>query len=143
MGTRDDGQSLQNWSTLILEAMQTAEKLEDFQQNWRPTREKVDLAVKTAVEVARPSRVFVFGSWARGDAKADSDLDLAVFVDDDRVGEIGDLRKKIRSGLIGLKMSVDLVVATEGYVQEFLSSINSVYYQIVNEGKLVYDAEHR
>lgn len=123
--------------------MPTAEKLEDFQQSWRPTHEKVDQAVKTTIEVAKPSRVFVFGSWARGDTKVDSDLDLAVFLDDDRIGEISDLRKELRSRLGSLKMSVDLIVATEGYVHEFLTSINSVYYQIVNEGKLVYDAGHR
>ena len=123
--------------------MLNSEQVEDFRLSWQPTQDKVDLAVKTAIEIAAPSRVFLFGSWARGEAKADSDLDLAVFLDDDRIGEISDVRKKLRGGLGNLKMSVDLIVATEGYVREFLTSINSIYYQIVNEGKLVYDAGHR
>jgi predicted nucleotidyltransferase len=87
--------------------------------------------------------VFIFGSWARGEATADSDLDLAVFVEDERRADIGTLRKKIRAGLGDLRMSIDLIIAPEGYVSEFLSSINSVYYRIVHEGKLVYDAGHR
>lgn len=117
--------------------------MDEFRESWRPTPEKVDLAVKKAVEVAQPSRVFIFGSWARGEANDSSDLDLAIFLDDDRKTEIGELRKRIRSGLGDLRMSIDLIIATEGYVKEFLSSVNSVYYQIVNEGKLVYDAGHR
>lgn len=123
--------------------MLNAEKLDEFNLSWRPTPEKVDLAVKTAIEVAHPSRVFIFGSWARGNATADSDLDLAIFLDDDRKADLSELRKKIRRGLGDLRMSIDLVIATEGYVKEFNSSINSVYYRIVNEGKLVYDAGHR
>jgi predicted nucleotidyltransferase len=123
--------------------MPIAENVRAALEALSPTQEKVDLAVKTVVEVARPSRVFIFGSWARGDATPDSDLDLAVFLNDDRKGEIPDLRSKIRGSLGGLRMSVDLIIATEGYVKEFLSSINSVYYQIVNEGKLVYEAGHR
>jgi predicted nucleotidyltransferase len=122
--------------------METSQ-IEDFRQSWRPTQEKVDLAVKTAIDIAHPSRVFIFGSWARGEATADSDLDLAVFVEDERRADIGTLRKKIRAGLGDLRMSIDLIIAPEGYVSEFLSSINSVYYRIVHEGKLVYDAGHR
>jgi predicted nucleotidyltransferase len=116
---------------------------DDFRQSWQPTPEKVDLAVQTAVNVARPSRVYIFGSWARNQATLDSDLDLAVFLQDERQGEIPEIRKDIRSGLGDLRMSVDLVLATEGQVKEFLSSINSIYYEIVHEGKLVYDAGHR
>lgn len=33
-----------------------------------PTQEKVDLAVKAAIEIAHPSRVYLFGSWPRGEA---------------------------------------------------------------------------
>ena len=117
--------------------------IDDFHQSWRPTPEKVDFAVKTAIQAAQPSRVFIFGSWARNQATPDSDLDLAIFLDDHRRDEISEVRKRIRSGLGDLRMSVDLVLATEGQVKEFLSSINSIYYEIVHEGKLVYDAGRR
>jgi len=119
--------------------MLTAEKLEDFRQSWRPTPEKVDLAVKTAIEIARPSRVFIFGSWARGEASIDSDLDLAVFVPDERTNEIGEMRKAILRAFGNIRMSIDLVFASEGYAAEFLDSINSIYYKILRTGKLVYD----
>lgn len=123
--------------------MQTVEKLDDFRQNWRPTPEKVDLAVKTAIEIARPSRVFIFGSWARGEATDSSDLDLAVLFPDDRKAELGELRKQISRRLKDIRMSIDLIVASEGYAAEFLSSVNSVYYKILHQGKLVYDSENR
>jgi uncharacterized protein len=120
--------------------MLTAEQIREIHQSWCPTVEKVDLAVKTAIEVAHPSRVFIFGSWARGESTASSDLDLAVFVPDDRKLELGELRNRLRHGLDKIPMSIDLIVASEGYVSEFLSSINSVYYKIVRGGRLVYDS---
>jgi predicted nucleotidyltransferase len=123
--------------------MRNAEKVRAALETLSPTQEKVDLAVKMAVEVACPSRVFVFGSWGRGETTAASDLDLAVFVPDDRKAEIGELRRNIRRHLDGIPMSIDLIVASEGYVAEFLSSVNSVYYKIVRSGKLVYDNGNR
>ncbi len=123
--------------------MLTAEKLEELRQSWCPTPDKVDLAVQRAVEVASPSRVFIFGSWARGEATPLSDLDLAVFFADERKAELADLRRKIRTALDPIPMSIDLIVASEGYVSEFLTSVNSVYYKIVNGGKLVYDERNR
>jgi predicted nucleotidyltransferase len=123
--------------------MLTAEKLEDFRQSWRPTPEKVELAVKTAIEVAHPSRVFIFGSWARGEATDSSDLDLAVFFSDDRKAELGELRNEISNAIKGIRMSVDLVVASESYAAEFLNSVNSIYYKILHKGRLVYDSGNR
>jgi predicted nucleotidyltransferase len=119
--------------------MLTAEKLEDFRQSWRPTPDKVDLAVKTAIELARPSRVFIFGSWARGEATADSDLDLAVLVPEERSSEIPELRSQINRQLAQMRMGVDLIVVTEEYFAKFRSSINSIYYKIANQGKLIYE----
>ena len=119
--------------------MLSAEKLEDLRQSWRPTPEKVDLAVKTAIEVAHPSRVFLFGSWARGEATVDSDLDLAMLVPDERMNEIPELRRQISRQLEPMRMSVDLILVTEEYFAKFRSSVNSIYYKIANQGKLVYE----
>lgn len=120
----------------------TAEKLDDFRQSWRATPEKVDLAVNTAVQVAHPSRVFVFGSWARGEAALSSDLDLAVLVPEERKGELSELRRQITTQLERIPMSIDLILVSEGYFSQFGSSINSLYYKIANQGKLVYEQQH-
>ncbi len=123
--------------------MQPADKVRTALEALSPTQEKVDLAVKTAIEVAQPSRVILFGSWPRGEAKWDSDLDLAVLIPDSRKNEIGDLRNKLLRALGSIPMSTDLIVASEGYAGEFQSSVNSVYYKILRTGKAVYDSGHR
>jgi predicted nucleotidyltransferase len=123
--------------------MLTAEQVRAALEELAPTQEKVDLAVKTAIEVADPSRVILFGSWPRGEAKWDSDLDMAVLMPDDRKPEIGPLRKDLLRKLSAIPMSIDLIVASEGYAAEFRSSINSVYFRILNEGELVYESGGR
>ena len=40
--------------------------------------ETIDKVVRTLVEAARPTKVILFGSYARGDARDDSDIDLLV-----------------------------------------------------------------
>jgi predicted nucleotidyltransferase len=123
--------------------MLTADKVRAALEELAPTQEKVDLAVKTAIEVAQPSRVILFGSWPRGEAKWDSDLDMAVFFPDDRKAELGQLRSAISRAIKDIRMSIDLVVASEGYAAEFISSVNSVYYKILHQGKVVYDNRNR
>jgi predicted nucleotidyltransferase len=54
--------------------MLAAEKVRAVLEELAPAQEKVDRAVKTAIEVTQPSRVILFGSWPRGEAKWDSDL---------------------------------------------------------------------
>jgi hypothetical protein len=58
--------------------MMTPEQVRAVLETLSPTQEKVDFAIRTAVEAVQPSRVIIFGSWARGEAKWDSDVDLAV-----------------------------------------------------------------
>jgi predicted nucleotidyltransferase len=122
--------------------MPPAEQLDDLRVSWRPTPEKVDRVVRTAIEVARPSRVFIFGSLARGETATARDLDLAVLVPDERRDEIGELRRRLDGKLEAVRMSIDLILVSEGYFAQFGDSINSVYYKIANQGKLVYEQRH-
>jgi len=92
--------------------MTTAEKVRAAFEELAPTQKKVDLAVKTAVEIALPSRVILFGSWPRGEAKWDSDLDMAVLMPDAFLDSLGVVHRSIRSKLEKISMTIDLVVTT-------------------------------
>ena len=119
--------------------MLTAEKVRAVLETLSPTQEKVDLAVKMAVETAQPLRVILFGSWPRGEAKWDSDLDLAVLVDDAREAEIGVIRRSLRRKLDQIPMSIDLVLTTNSCAEQFRGSINSIYHRILTEGQVAYE----
>jgi uncharacterized protein len=119
--------------------MLTAEKVRAVLEELAPTQEKVDLAVKTAIEMTAPLRVILFGSWPRGDAKWDSDLDLAVLVDDPRESQLGLIRRSLRRKLDEIPMSIDLVLTTEGCAEQFRGAINSIYHRILTEGHVVYE----
>jgi len=120
-----------------------SEKVRAALEALAPTPEKVDLAVRTAVEVANPSRVILFGSWARGEARWDSDVDLAVLLPDSSGPELPNLHRTLRRRLEQVPMSIDLVMFTEGLAKEFAHSINSIYYRILKDGKVAYEQRSR
>jgi uncharacterized protein len=119
--------------------MQTAEKVRAALENLRPTQEKVDLAVETAVEIANPLRVILFGSWARGDAKWDSDLDMAVLMPDSAEPRLAEIRRALRRKLDTISMTIDLVIATEEFANRFRGEVNSIYSRILLDGQIAYE----
>lgn len=119
----------------------TAESREILYQ-LRPTTEKVDQAVAVAIKVAQPSRIFIFGSWARGESRWDSDLDLAILLDAGEEGRIGALKQRLHRELDPIAMRIDLVIVTESYAEEMTDPVNGIFHDIFTEGRLVYDS-HR
>jgi predicted nucleotidyltransferase len=117
----------------------TAEKVRAALEALSPTQDKVALAVKTAVEIAKPSRVILFGSWARGEAKWDSDLDMAVFLPDTAESKLFEIRRALRRKLDDVPMSIDLVMATEGFANRFRNEVNSIYRTILLDGRVAYE----
>jgi predicted nucleotidyltransferase len=119
--------------------MLTAEKVRAALEELAPTQEKVDRAVKLAVETTQPSRVILFGSWPRGEAKWDSDLDMAVLMPDSAEPELGSIHRSLRRKLEQVPMTIDLVVTTEGCAEQFRGSINSIYHRILQDGQVAYE----
>ena len=107
--------------------MLTAEKVRAVLETLSPTQEKVDLAVKTAVEIAQPSRVILFGSWPRGEARvgqrsghgsADAQL---------RRIRIGQIHRKLRRKLEEIPMTIDLIMPPRAMRANFAApSIRSI-----------------
>jgi predicted nucleotidyltransferase len=81
------------------------------------SREIIEQAVRLLVEAAHPSKIILFGSYARGEASEDSDVDLLVIEPtlEHKRSEMVRLRNLIRP----LKIPVDVLVASEEEVREW------------------------
>ena len=93
------------------------------------------------IDLAKPQRVILFGSQARGTAKEDSDIDL-LFVRDHPTGESGSRRReigRIRRGLPHLGVPIDILVFTPEEVEQWRHTTNHVVSEALREGKILYE----
>jgi predicted nucleotidyltransferase len=84
-----------------------------------------------------PVRIILFGSWARGEAREDSDLDLLVVlpkVEHKRKAAIEILRT-----LNGLPISKDVVVTTPEEIKARGHIVGDVLRPALQEGKIIYE----
>ncbi|RLC17537.1 MAG: nucleotidyltransferase domain-containing protein [Deltaproteobacteria bacterium] len=90
------------------------------------------------VEEIHPLRIMIFGSAARGETGADSDIDLLVVmpggVHRRRTAQL--LYRKIR----GVGVPFDILVATTEDMEKFKDNTGLIYRTILLEGKEIYAA---
>ncbi len=100
------------------------------------SRELIQAAVKTLADGARPQRIILFGSHARGDAREDSDLDLLVIEEDvpDRAREMVRLRRLLRP----LRVPADVLVYSADEVARWGDQPGSALFWALREGEVVY-----
>lgn len=97
--------------------------------------------VEVIVNEANPEQVILFGSHARGDASADSDVDL-VIVESDPFDENRDRRAEIVRlswALAHFAVSKDILVYSRDEVEYWRDSINNILARALREGKVLYE----
>lgn len=101
-------------------------------------QEVLDEIVRRIVRVAQPQRIILFGSFARGDAGPNSDLDLLVI----KAGEYhsGKLTGRIYKSLIGVGQAVDVIVVTPEDVERYRDVNALIVAPAMREGREIYAA---
>ena len=84
-----------------------------------------------------PLRIILFGSFARGEAGPDSDIDLLVVLP-----EVADKRQAaidIRRKLADLPVGKDIIVTTPDEIQRRGNLVGSLLRPALREGKVLYE----
>jgi predicted nucleotidyltransferase len=98
-------------------------------------RETIDEAVRRLLAAAPAgSRVILFGSYARGEADPESDLDFLVVEPEveDRRAEMVRLRQALRP----MDIFADVLVVSEGVFQDSRDAPSNLIHDAVREGRV-------
>ncbi len=93
--------------------------------------------VRRIVEVAQPDQIILFGSAARDEMTANSDIDLLVV----KSGPIhrGHLTEEIYMNFLGVRQAVDVVVVTPEDIERYRNTSCLVIEPALREGKVIYE----
>ena len=105
------------------------------------TDDLLDQMVQAIVAEVDPEQVILFGSRARGDARADSDVDLVVVVAE----PFGKTRSRYQEAvrlykvLAGSGVPKDILVYSRDDVEYWRDSLNHVLARALREGRVLYE----
>jgi len=103
-----------------------------------PDPAAIETLVRRIVEVARPDRIVLFGSAARGEMGPDSDLDVLVVKSG--VEHRRRLAQDIYMNLSGVGVGVDVIVLTPEDIEAQRDSVGSIVGPALDEGRVIYAA---
>ena len=103
----------------------------------RMTRNKAIAAMTERIAALfRPDKIILFGSAARGDAHADSDIDLLVVLPECENRKAATI--SVMKALADLPVGKDIVVTTAAELETRGKLASTILYPALHEGKVVY-----
>ena len=101
----------------------------------------IDEIVERVVEIARPQKIILFGSAARGDMRAHSDLDFLVIIRDDQ--DRREVERRIYTSRLSDGIPVDVIVASTSAIARYKHSHALVYKPALRDGKVMYESPNQ
>jgi len=96
----------------------------------------LDEIVRRIVEVARPDKIILFGSAARGEMDMHSDMDFLVVKSGAHRRR---LAQAIYMNLFGINQGVDIIVVTPDDIERYRDVFCLVIEPALREGRVVYE----
>ena len=93
--------------------------------------------VDRIVRKFHPEKIILFGSWARGEAREDSDLDLLVVMS--KVEHTRKAAVEVLRALNGLPISKDVIVTTPQEIKKYGKTVGNILRPALEEGKVIYE----
>jgi len=101
------------------------------------TLDFLDRVTQRLVSALKPEQIILFGSYAYGEPREDSDIDLLVIVSESDEPRYRRARKAHRA-LRGMGIPKDILVMTRAEVEHQGSVSNSLVSQALDQGKVLY-----
>lgn len=106
----------------------------------RIPQKAIDQVVRQIVDKFKPQRIILFGSYARGNPRPESDVDMLVVMDTPLKG----VQQAIQiCQQIEYRFGLDLIVHAPGSLAERLEMGDCFLQEVLEEGKVLYEAGHR
>ena len=114
-------------------------KVPTIDKRRRIPQKAIDQVVEQIVEKFKPQKIILFGSYARGNPRPESDVDLLVVMNTSKESKQS---LEIRRHL-GVMFGLDLVVYTPKRLKERVEMGDWFLRDILKEGKVLYESSRR
>jgi len=100
------------------------------------SQEKIKEVINRIVKNVNPEKIILFGSYASGNPREDSDLDILI-IKEMRMPRYKRSRE-VKKHLRGMKIPIDVIVYTKKEIKKWEDTKTAFINQAIKQGKVLY-----